>query len=122
MRILLIEDDEFVQKFYASKLKEQGFEVYTASDGNEGLEQVKKVKPELIILDIIMPHTDGFEVLTELSNDLELKKIPIIVCSTLNQEQDIIKAKKLGAVDYIDKSAFDFDALKNKILSHIQKS
>ena len=122
MRILLIEDDEFFQKFYASKLKEQGFEVYSASDGNEGLEQVKKVKPELIILDIIMPHTDGFEVLTALSNDLELKKIPVIVFSSLSQEQDIIKAKKLGAVDYIDKSTFDFDALKNKILSHIKKS
>ena len=69
-----------------------------------------------------MPHTDGFEVLTALSNDLELKKIPVIVFSTLSQEQDIIKAKKLGAVDYIDKSTFDFDALKNKILSYIKKS
>lgn len=122
MRILLVEDDQFFQKFYSSKLKEQGFEVYTASDGNEGLQQVKKINPELIILDIIMPHVDGFEVLMTLSQDQTLKKIPVIVFSTLGQEQDMIKAKKLGAVDYIDKSTFDFNSLKSKILSHAQKS
>src|SRR3989344_9478408 len=122
MRILLIEDDNQFRVYFSSKLKEQGFEVYTASDGDEGLQQVKKINPELIILDIIMPRTDGFEVLAALSKNQELKKIPVIVFSTLGQEQDITKAKKLGAVDYIDKSAFDFNSLKNKILSHIQKS
>lgn len=122
MRILLIEDDQFFQKFYSSKLQEQGFEVYTASDGNEGLQKVKNVKPALIILDIIMPHIDGFEVLTTLSQDQLLRKIPVIVFSTLGQEQDMIKAKKLGAVDYIDKSTFDFNSLKNKILSYTQKT
>lgn len=122
MRILLVEDDQFFQKFYSSKLKEQGFEVYTASDGNECLQQVNTIKPDLIILDIIMPNIDGFEVLTVLSQDQELKKIPVIVFSTLGQEQDMIKAKKLGAVDYIDKSAFDFNLLKEKILSYIPKS
>ncbi len=122
MRILLVDDDQFFQKFYSSKLKEQGFEVYTASDGNECLQQINTIKPDLIILDIIMPNTDGFEVLTVFSQDQELKKIPVIVFSTLGQEQDMIKAKKLGAVDYIDKSAFDFNLLKEKILSYIPKS
>src|SRR3989344_3323976 len=95
MRILLIEDDNQFRVYFSSKLKEQGFEVYTASDGDEGLQQVKKINPELIILDIIMPRTDGFEVLAALSKNQELKKIPVIVFSTLGQEQDITKPKKL---------------------------
>lgn len=122
MRILLIEDDQFFQKFYASKLKEEGFEVYTASDGDEGLKQVKTAAPQLIMLDIIMPKKDGFEVLQALSQDQSLKTIPVIVFSTLGQEQDIAKAKKLGARDYIDKSSFDFKLLKAKIISATQKS
>lgn len=122
MRILLIEDDQFFQKFYASKLKDEGFEVYVASNGEEGLNQIKETHPQLIILDIIMPIKDGFEVLQALSQDEQSKRIPVIVFSTLGQEQDIAKAKNLGASDYVDKSSFDFSSLKNKILSLVQKA
>lgn len=121
MRILLIEDDQFFQKFYASKLTELGFEVHTASDGEEGLALVKTVKPHLIILDIIMPRKDGFEVLADLSSDTQLKAIPVLVFSTLGQEHDIQKARQMGAVGYIDKNSFDFASLKTKITSLIQK-
>lgn len=121
MRILIIEDDEFFQKFYSSKLKEAGFEVYTASDGEEGLRLAKVIVPQLIVLDIIMPGKDGFEVLQILSQDKSLSMIPVIVFSTLGQAQDIEKAKKLGARDYIDKSSFDFNSLKAKITSLLQK-
>src|SRR5688572_3460453 len=103
-KILIIEDDKFFQKFYSSKLKEDGYELQVAEDGEDGIQKAMLFKPSLIILDIIMPKKDGFEVLTVLSKNEELKKIPVLVFSTLSQAQDVEKAKKLGAKDYINKS------------------
>ncbi|OGK12183.1 hypothetical protein A2859_01010, partial [Candidatus Roizmanbacteria bacterium RIFCSPHIGHO2_01_FULL_37_16b] len=104
MRILLIEDDVFFRKFYVEKLKEKGFEIDEAGNGEEGIEMTRKLRPDLIILDIIMPKKDGFEVLNSLQSDNSLKNIPVLVFSTLGQDQDVEKAKKLGAIDYVNKS------------------
>jgi DNA-binding response OmpR family regulator len=117
MRILLIEDDQFFRKFYAFKLQEQKFDVDQAADGVEGMEKMIQNKPDLVLLDIIMPNKDGFEVLQEKSANPALKDIPVLVFSTLGQEQDVKKAKDLGATDYINKSFFDFDTLVTKIKS-----
>ncbi|MBI4080646.1 MAG: response regulator [Candidatus Levybacteria bacterium] len=121
MRILIIEDDKFFQNFYALKLTEQGFVIDVASDGEEGLQKLHTTKPDLILLDLIMPKKDGFQILEAMSKDPTLKKIPVLVFSTLGQEQDIEKAKKLGAVDYINKSFFDFTNLIAKINGILQK-
>lgn len=115
MKVLIIEDDTFFQKFYATKLQEKGYEVAVASDGEEGLLKASSDKPNIILLDIIMPKKDGFEVLEALSQDLNLKVIPVLVLSSLGQEQDVEKAKKLGAVDYINKSFYDVETLFSKI-------
>jgi len=115
MKLLLIEDDVFFRKFYVEKLKEKGFEIEEADDGEQGLEKTRSFKPDLIILDIIMPKKDGFEVLNTLHADDNLKKIPVLVFSTLGQESDVEKAKKLGAADYVNKSLFDFNDLLAKI-------
>jgi CheY-like chemotaxis protein len=115
MNILLVEDDVFFQKFYATKVKEAGYEVQVAGDGEEALVKLQTFKPDLILLDIIMPKKDGFEVLKSLSLNEHLKSIPVLVFSTLGQEQDIEKAKQLGARDYVNKSFFDFDTLHQKI-------
>lgn len=121
MRILIIEDDKFFQNFYALKLTEQGFTIDVASNGEEGLQKLQTTKPDLILLDLIMPKKDGFQILEAMSQNPELKKIPVLVFSTLGQEQDIEKAKKLGAVDYINKSFFDFTDLISKINGILQK-
>lgn len=115
MKILLIEDDKFFQNFYSLKLKEAGFEVETADDGIQGIEKIKASNPNLILLDLIMPGKDGFQVLVEKSNDETIKNIPVIVFSTLGQEQDVKKALSLGATDYINKTFFDFNNLSTKI-------
>lgn len=115
MRLLLIEDDIFFRRFYVEKLRENGFEVDEADDGEQGLQKIKSFKPDLIILDMILPKKDGFEVLKTMQNDIMLKSIPVLVFSTLGQEADIEKAKKLGAADYVNKSLFDFNDLLNKI-------
>jgi len=115
MKILLVEDDTFFREFYASKLKEAGHEVETAGDGNEGIKKLNEYKPNLLLLDIIMPIKDGFEVLEYMQKSPALKNIPVIVFSTLSQQSDVEKAMGLGAVDYINKGFFDFENLKVKI-------
>ena len=122
MKLLLIEDDVFFRKFYVEKLKEKGFEVDEADDGEQGLEKIRTFKPDLVVLDIILPKKDGFEVLKSLQNDTLLKKIPVLVFSTLGQEADIEKAKKLGAADYVNKSLFDFNNLLTKINTLTKKT
>ena len=117
MHILIIEDDIFFQKFYARKLIEKGFEVDTADDGEQGLALAKKIKPDIILLDIIMPKKDGFEVLENLSQEKDLKSVPVLVFSTLSQNDDVEKAKKLGARDFVNKSLLDFNVLLEKISS-----
>ena len=115
MRILLIEDDLFFQKFFAVKLAEVGYTTDLASNGEEGLAKARQQKPDLILLDLIMPVMDGFKVLEELAKDENLKTVPVMVFSTLGQEQDMQRAKFLGAKDYMNKTFFDFDNLKTKI-------
>ena len=121
MTVLLVEDDTFFQKFYAAKIKDSGFEVDVANNGVEALEKLKSLKPDLILLDLIMPEKDGFEVLQALSANPSYKDIPVLVFSTLGQEEDVKKAKDLGAKDYVNKSFFDFETLSQKIKSLIQK-
>lgn len=117
MNILLVEDDLFFQNFYSKKLLEQGFRVEVAGDGNEALYKMKQEKPDLVLLDLIMPQKDGFEVLAEVSKIEALKTVPIVVFSTLGQEDDVERAKKLGATDYVNKTFFDFDNLLAKVMS-----
>jgi len=115
MKILIIEDDPFFRNYFVSKLREVGFLVEAAVDGQEGLEKIKTIKPDLVLLDIIMPNKDGFEVLTTMNSNPTNYSIPVIVFSTLGQEDDVKKAISLGAKDYINKSFFDFNKIKAKI-------
>ncbi len=115
MKILIADDDIFFQKFYSSQLKESGFEVEVATNGIEAMEKLKSFKPNLLLLDLIMPEKDGFEVLAEKEADPSIKKIPVIIFSTLGQEKDVQRTTELGADGYINKSFFDFDALVAKI-------
>lgn len=117
MKVLLAEDDFFFQKFYSTELTEKGFSVELATNGEEAIEKARDTKPDVILLDLIMPKKDGFEVLGILSQDAQLKKIPVIVFSTLGQELDIEKAKQLGAKDYINKNLADLTTLISKINS-----
>jgi len=114
-RLLLVEDDRFFEQFYGYKLRESGYIVDVAKNGLEGLQMMRDNKPDVILLDLIMPVKDGFSVLEEKRNDVTVKQIPVIVFSTLGQEKDIEKAKSLGANDYINKSFFDFVPLLDKI-------
>ena len=111
----------FFEQFYSYKLKEAGFTVDVAKNGLEGLQLMQSHKPDLVLLDLIMPVKDGFTVLAEKQNIAAVKDVPVVVFSTLGQEADIERAKSLGAKDYVNKSFFDFEVLLTKIKSNISK-
>lgn len=115
MYVLIAEDDEFFQKFYKHELEQHGYEVQLASNGVEAMKSIGQKKPDLLILDIIMPQMDGFEVLGKLSASGQISSIPVLIFSTLGQESDVKHALDLGAKGYVNKSFFDFDSLLAKI-------
>ena len=105
-RILIIEDDPFLSDIYLTKFRGVGFEVDVARDGQEGLGMAKEKNPDIILLDIVMPHMDGFAVLRALRSDASLAKIKIILLTNLGQQEDVEKGIKEGADDYIIKAHF----------------
>jgi len=115
MYILIAEDDVFFQKFYKNELEQHGYEVQVAANGTETLTSIAQRNPDLLILDIIMPMMDGFEVLEELSKSGKITTLPVLIFSTLGQELDVKHAIDLGAKGYVNKSFFDFDSLLAKI-------
>lgn len=104
--ILLVEDDEFLAELYATKLKMDGYQVLLAVDGEKGLKQIKEKKPDLVLLDIILPKMDGFEVLKNLKGDKSLSTIPVILLTNLSQKDEVKKGLALGANDYLIKAHF----------------
>ena len=117
--ILVAEDDSFYSNIYKFKLNKEGFKVETATNGNETLEQTKIHKPDLILLDLIMPIKDGFETLKELKEDPSLKDIKVIVISNLGQDSDITRAKELGAQDYLVKANMSIQEMMDKVKSYL---
>ncbi|MEK7610226.1 MAG: response regulator [Patescibacteria group bacterium] len=105
--IVLAEDDKFLSTAMGDKLAREGFRVVRALNGEEAVSQIKAEKPDLVLLDLIMPKKTGFEVLAEVKADPQTRDIPIIILSNLGQESDIDKARALGAADYFVKSNVD---------------
>lgn len=115
-KILIIEDDPFLNEMYAVKLVQSGFEVETAFNGKIGVMKAKEVSPDLILLDIVLPKMDGFEVLKEIKKDSPgLKKVPVILLTNLGQKEEVEKGIKLGADEYIIKAHFTPTTVVEKI-------
>lgn len=119
IKIVLAEDDRFISIAYKDGLTRAGFEVIHAADGSEAIKKIKSEKPDIILLDIIMPEKNGFEVLEEIKKDAEVKDIPVIILSNLGQDSDIKKGKELGAVDYFVKSNLSMAEVVEKVTDHI---
>jgi DNA-binding response OmpR family regulator len=105
-RILIVDDDAFLSGIYATKLELEGFEVLSARDGEEGVKTAAAEKPDLILLDVLMPKLDGFEALKRLKAEPATKDIPVIMLTNLGQKEDIEKGMQDGAVDYLIKAHF----------------
>jgi len=102
---LIVEDDESISNMYQTKLKQLGLNILTATDGANGLEAAKKEKPDLILLDVILPQLDGFSVLADLRKGKDTAKIPVVMLTNLSTTEDQEKANKLGANGYIVKAS-----------------
>ena len=102
-RILIVEDDPLLSELLAEKLHGEKFDLRMARTGEEGLESVKREKPDLVLLDIMLPGIDGFEVLKRIKEDPSTKHIVVIILSNLGQQSDIEKGTQLGAEKYIVK-------------------
>jgi len=113
--ILIVEDDAFLSSLLSAKLKKENFAVEISTDGVDALEKLKTLRPHLILLDLILPRKNGFEVLQEISQDPQLQKVPIIIISNLGQESDIERGKALGAREYYVKARLSIDELVGKI-------
>jgi len=121
-KVLLVEDDLFLSKILSSKFKKEGFLVELAMDGEEGLKKVKSFAPDIILLDLIMPKKNGFEVLEEIKLNDKTKNIPVIILSNLGQNSDVSKGKELGAVDYLVKANFSLKEVVARVREHLAKS
>ena len=118
MKILLIEDEQILADVLQEKLREANFTVELAVDGEVALGQARSFHPDLIILDLILPKKDGFEVLGELKSDVLLKHVPVVVLSNLGQDEEIKRAFSLGAVDYMVKTQHPINEVVEKIKKH----
>jgi len=114
-KILLIEDEEILINLLQKKLANEGYDISVARNGQEGLELIKEIRPDLILLDIIMPKMGGFEVLEEMQKDQELQNIPVIIISNSGQPVEIDRAQKLGAKDWLIKTDFDPQEVIDKV-------
>lgn len=114
-RILLVEDDRFLRKAAEATLRQRGYAVVTAADGEEALRQAAAEAPDLILLDLIMPKLQGFEVLRRLKGDPGTAGIPVIVLSNLGQERDVQQAMEGGAVAYFIKSNLSLQDLAREV-------
>ena len=118
--ILIVEDEPTLQKTLSIALQQEGYEVKSALDGEIGLKLAKEIKPDLILLDLILPKIDGFEALEELKNNDVTKDIPIIVLTNLESTQEIEKALVMGATTYLVKANYDLKDIIEKIKETIK--
>lgn len=119
-KIFVVEDDSFVMDIYRTKLIQEGFEVDTAENGMEALKKLEEIKPDLILLDIIMPYVDGLEVLKKVREKEKTKDVPVILLTNLSQKEEINQGLALGANDYLIKSHFTPSEVLEKINKYLK--
>src|SRR3989344_523003 len=114
-KILIVEDDKFLRDLIQQKLNKEGFLTVTAVDGEEGVRVAQAESPHLVLLDLILPGIDGFEVLKKLKEDKKTSYIPVIVLSNLGQKEDMERTLKGGAEDFMVKAHFTPSEIVTKI-------
>ena len=122
MKILIIEDDDILYRVLQEKFEEKNFEVQVVKDGEKAVMVAKKFKPDIIILDILMPKAGGIEILAQLKASSELAHIPVIALSNVDEDKTIKQVLVLGAVDYLIKTEHPINEVVEKINKYILRS
>ncbi len=122
-KILIVEDDAIISEMYANKFKEAGFDVYLAKDGQEALDKSLEIKPNLVLLDVVLPKMDGFEVLKKIKEDPKLKNdVKVILLTNLGEQKDIDKGLAMGAETYLIKAHYTPGKVVEKIKEILEKT
>lgn len=116
-RVLIVEDDEFLQGLEATKIKNSGYEVLSAQTGEDAMKKIMEPNIDIILLDLLLPNFDGFEILKKIKETESTKSIPVIIFSNLSETKDVEKAISLGATKFMVKSNFSLEEL----VDHINK-
>jgi DNA-binding response OmpR family regulator len=119
-RILIVEDEEFLSKALSDNFEAEGFSVSRAQNGEVALTQIEKQKPDMILLDLLLPRKGGFEVLEELKKNPDWSLIPVVVLSNLGGDEQIKRALEMGADDYFVKSQHPIEEVIEKVKSTLQ--
>ena len=114
-KVLVVEDDNFLRDLLARKLGQENCQFIAAIDGENALKIMNEDKPSIVLLDLILPGIDGFEVLSKIRENPEIKDVPVVILSNLGQDSDIQRAKELGANDFLIKANFSIDEVISKI-------
>ena len=120
LHVLIVEDDIFLADIYQKKFVMEGYKVTTANNGEKGLEEARKKKPDIVLLDVLLPKLDGFAVLERLKADASTKDIPVILLTNLGQKDDVDKGLTIGAADYLIKAHFKPSEVLEKVKSVLQ--
>jgi DNA-binding response OmpR family regulator len=121
-KILIVEDDQYIRELLTQSLSSEGYDVLQAGSGEEGIESVYLNIPDLIILDLLLPKIDGFEVLRILKDKPGTKHIPVVILSNLGQQEDIERGMELGASEYLVKPQFSLNQINERIKSAFDKA
>ncbi|MFC1629927.1 PleD family two-component system response regulator [Patescibacteria group bacterium] len=114
-KILFIEDESALQKTLGTTLQQEGYEVKPALDGETGLKLAESEKPDLILLDLVLPRMHGFEVLKKLKENPETKAIPVLILTNLEDVKEVEKAIELGATTYLVKENYSLEEVVEKV-------
>lgn len=121
-RILIIEDEAALSNILRERLTDLGYQVSVAIQGEEGWQKTKDERPDIVLLDIILPRLDGFIYLRRLRAHKQLKDLPVMILSNLGQDSDMEQGKELGAMDYIVKSNHTIDAVIERVEEILNKT
>lgn len=119
IKIVLVEDDKFLSEVLVFRLKDEGFDAIPVDNGETAYATIKKENPKIVLLDLLLPKKNGFEVLQELKADPATNPIPVVILSNLGQQTDLDKGRQLGAVDYLVKANFSIGDIVAKIKQYL---
>jgi len=114
-RVLFVEDDEFLRSLTVKRLEKEGYDIEVAVDGENAISILEKAHPDVVLLDLLLPGKDGFEVLQTIRSTESVKTVPVVIFSNLGQKEDIDKAKALGVEEFLIKANFTLDDVVAKI-------
>ncbi len=119
-KVLIVEDDNMISAMYKTKLEQDGFTVVIADNGATGVEMAKSDKPDIVMMDVILPQLDGFSALEEIKNDPKTKKIKVVMLTNLGTDEDRRKGEALGAADYLVKANLTPAQVSEAIKKYLQ--